>query len=158
MTTVDWASLRHAYGPADDIPPLLARARTAPPPTDYRSEPWFTLWSSLYHQDDIYSASYAAVPELVDLAAECEAGIAAESLFLAASIELRRHEPGAPDIPSTLRADYERAVAAARPLAADLARRAPDSDGKLVVADTVFRGEFDRARALLDADDEEADE
>src|SRR5512138_155566 len=107
MPTIDWNTLRHAYGPAGDIPALLARARTAPPPVDYRSEPWFMLWSSLYHQDDIYSASVAAVPELVTIAAE-RRELAPESLFLAASIELRRNQAGAPELPPSLKIAYER--------------------------------------------------
>src|SRR3954470_20909817 len=129
METIDWNALQHAYGTAADIPRLLARARSAPPPTDYRSEPWFTLWSSLYHQDDIYSASYAAVPELVAIADECRGRIAVEALFLTASIELRRNEPGAPDMaPSTL-ARYERALLAGRRLTTDLVGTSPDVEG-----------------------------
>ena len=155
MTPIHWTKLEHAYGPAGDIPALLARARTVPAPTRYTDEPWFTLWSALYHQDDIYSASYAAVPELVAMADECGAAIAAESLFLAASIELRRHEPGAPDIPSELRASYDQAVTHAGPLATELARRAPDAEGKLEAAAMVFRGDYERARALLDPDEDE---
>src|SRR4051812_40379348 len=57
-----WGELTHAYGEASDIPALLRRLKTAPPPTDYRSEPWFTLWSALCHQNDVYIASYAAIP------------------------------------------------------------------------------------------------
>src|SRR4051794_29266383 len=117
---MDWSALQHAYGPASDIPALLARARTAPAPIDYTSEPWFTLWSSLYHQDDIYSASYAAVPELVAIAGECGGLIAAEGLFLAASIELRRNEPGAPEIPAEVETAYSDALAVAHALCSDL--------------------------------------
>jgi len=29
------------------------------------AEPWFTLWSALAHQGDVYSASFAAVPHVV---------------------------------------------------------------------------------------------
>jgi hypothetical protein len=147
---MDWSKLEHAYGPASDIPALLAHARVAPPPTDYRSEPWFTLWSSLYHQDDIYSASYAAVPELIAIAEECRGLVAAESLFLAASIEMRRNEPGAPNVPSAIQNAYDLALSAARPLTSALAQSAPDPDGKLAMAEAIFQGDFERARAMLD--------
>jgi hypothetical protein len=30
-----------------------------------KAEPWFSLWSSLAHQGDVYSASFAAVPHVV---------------------------------------------------------------------------------------------
>jgi len=155
MTPIDWTTLHHAYGSAGDIPALLARARTTRAPTKHTDEPWFTLWSALYHQDDIYSASYAAVPELVAIASECDAAIAAESLFLAASIELRRHEPDAPTMPAELRVAYEQAVTRARPLATELARSAPDAEGKLEVAAMIFEGDHDGARAILDADADE---
>ena len=153
MTVIDWSRLRHAYGRATDVPALLARARNAPPPSSYQDEPWFTLWSALYHQDDIYSASYAAVPELVAMASDCGPKIAAESLFLAASIELRRNEQGAPEVPGDLVAGYSQALVTARPLATQLAERTPDEDGKLAVAAAVFSGDLKRARTLLDADD-----
>lgn len=157
MTPLDWTKLHHAYGSAGDIPALLSRARTARAPTKHSDEPWFTLWSALYHQDDIYSASYAAVPELVAIASERGGAIAAECLFLAASIELRRQEQGAPAMSPELRAAYDQALARARPLATDLAQRAPDDEGKLEVAAMVFEGDYDGARALLelDGDDDE---
>ena len=156
MTDIEWSALRHAYGAAGDIPALLARARVAPPPVDYKSEPWFTLWSSLYHQDDIYSASVAAVPELVALAAE-RRELAPESLFLAASIELQRNLAMAPEVSPSLKMAYERSLVTAHELARELAARSPDADGKLVIADLVFSGEYAQAQALLDADGAESE-
>ena len=112
------------------------------------------LWSSLYHQDDIYSASYAAVPELVAIATE-RRELAPESLFLAASIELRRNEAGAPELPPALKSAYERSLESAHTLAGNLAAHAPDADGMLAIADLVFSGEYARARGILDADGDE---
>ena len=67
----DWNKLEHAYGAASDIPALLEKVGGFPPETSWQSEPWFSLWSALYHQGDIYSASIAAVPTVVaTLAAE----------------------------------------------------------------------------------------
>jgi hypothetical protein len=59
-----WRELQHAYGSAADIPPLL-RALESLPPSAGREEPWFTLWSALAHQGDVYSASFAAVPHVI---------------------------------------------------------------------------------------------
>jgi hypothetical protein len=71
-----WGELRHAYGPASDIPPLLQQLQSLPDSTG-ESEPWFTLWSSLAHQGDVHSASFAAVPHVVDaLAAQPSAATA----------------------------------------------------------------------------------
>ena len=155
MTNIDWASLRHAYGPAGDIPALLARALVSAAPATFRDEPWFSLWSALYHQDDIYPASYAAVPELVDIATARGGAVAAESLFLAASIELRRHAPGAPAIPPMVAAAYDGAVAAARRLSAELTQSTPDPDGKLDAAAALIAGDHAPAPAQLDYDHDE---
>jgi hypothetical protein len=59
-----WRDLQHAYGSAADIPPLL-RALESLPPSTGREEPWFTLWSALAHQGDVYSASFATVPHVI---------------------------------------------------------------------------------------------
>ena len=60
-----WKELRHAYGAAIDTPRLLQQLYSYPS-SEGESEPWFTLWSSLAHQGDVYSASFAAVPYIVD--------------------------------------------------------------------------------------------
>src|SRR5437773_2022307 len=88
---VDWASLRHAYGTAVEIPTLLKSAESAPAPDHYDREPWFSLWSSLCHQGDVYPASYAAVPELVRIAQSRDGSARAECPLLAGCIELERH-------------------------------------------------------------------
>ena len=59
-----WSELQHAYGQASDIPVLLKQLAEVPDSKDDK-EPWFTLWSSLAHQGDVYSASFAAVPHVV---------------------------------------------------------------------------------------------
>lgn len=60
-----WSELRHAYGSASDIPALLARLGTLPASSG-DAEPWLTLWSALAHQGDVYDASFAAVPHVVE--------------------------------------------------------------------------------------------
>jgi len=61
-----WAQLRHAYGPADDIPELLRLLKDLPASRG-EDEPWYSLWSSLAHQGDVYSASFAAVPHVIEM-------------------------------------------------------------------------------------------
>lgn len=60
-----WSELQHAYGAASDIPAMLAKLVDTPTSED-SSEPWFSLWSSLAHQGDVYSASFAAVPYVIE--------------------------------------------------------------------------------------------
>ncbi len=64
LDSPDWASLQHAYGCAADIPALLLQLDTFPL-AEGNAEPWFTLWSALAHQGDVYTASFAAVPHVV---------------------------------------------------------------------------------------------
>ena len=59
-----WAELKHAYGPAGDMPALLRQLEQMPS-SGNDAEPWFTLWSALAHQGDVYPASFAAVPHVV---------------------------------------------------------------------------------------------
>ncbi|MDO6388455.1 hypothetical protein [Uliginosibacterium sp. 31-12] len=60
-----WSELEHAYGPASDIPSLLKQLADLPE-DDGNGEPWFSIWSALAHQGDVYSASFAAVPHVVN--------------------------------------------------------------------------------------------
>ncbi|MCN9244151.1 hypothetical protein NGF19_25790, partial [Streptomyces sp. RY43-2] len=59
----DWSRLSHAYGSAQDIPMLLDRIASEPKP-----ELWSDLWSALCHQGSVYSAGFAALPWLADMA------------------------------------------------------------------------------------------
>jgi hypothetical protein len=59
-----WAQFDHAYGTAADIPPLLRDLQSLPT-SGGDKEPWFSLWSALAHQGDVFSASFAAVPHVI---------------------------------------------------------------------------------------------
>lgn len=75
-----WATLRHTYEEALDIPERLreleevaeGRRIPAPPWYEFQTEPWFSLWSALCHQGDVYSASFAAVPHILRIAARAQ--------------------------------------------------------------------------------------
>ena len=60
-----WSKLEHAYGSAADIPALLIKLEDVPPSIG-DNEPWFTLWSALAHQGDVYGASFATVPYVIN--------------------------------------------------------------------------------------------
>lgn len=99
-----WSELVHAYGAASDIPDLLRQLETLPP-TDGETEPWFSIWSSLAHQGDVYSASFAAVPHVVRILALAP-GKADFSYFqFPAWVEICRQKKAVP-IPKELEADY----------------------------------------------------
>lgn len=65
LSRVDWSALRHAYGPATDVPADL-RLLASPEPGD-RESARYALWGSIYHQGSVYPATEAAVPVLLDL-------------------------------------------------------------------------------------------
>jgi hypothetical protein len=65
-----------------------------------RSTAMSELWENLYHQGDVGSASYAAVPKLV------EAG----EHSLVAAIEVARHDKNNPSIPLELESQYQDAL------------------------------------------------
>ena len=65
LSSSDWSKLTDAYGHAERIPQLLRQLESFPS-SNGNTEPWFSLWSHLCHQGDVYSASFAAVPHVID--------------------------------------------------------------------------------------------
>lgn len=76
----DWQALRDAYGSAELVGSLLDRGDT-----DERTV-WEELWSRLCHQGTVYTASYAALPRLAELATRRDPSGFVEPLFLATCI------------------------------------------------------------------------
>jgi hypothetical protein len=77
-----WARLEEAYGSAQGIPKLLSYL--AEHPGD--KEAWNDAWSSLCHQETIYSASVAATPHLVAIARHLPMKQRLDPLILVGSI------------------------------------------------------------------------
>ena len=66
LEEIDWAGLRHAYGPAGDVPGLL-RALVSESPAE-RRRAVHGLYSNVFHQGSRYEATAYAVPFLARLA------------------------------------------------------------------------------------------
>jgi hypothetical protein len=122
-----WSELRHAYGTAEDIPPLLRQLEAFPPPARYDEEPWYTLWSSLCHQGDVYSASFAAVPHIIRVLATDPLRAQSSFFQLPAQVEICRRRKEVP-IPPDLREPYFAALAQLPGLVGGAAGRDWDSD------------------------------
>jgi len=103
-----WASLSHCYGSAADIPGLLQQLAndTGPRKGGYESEPWFSLWSSLCHQGDVFEASYAAVPHIVDIASKASAPLDCSFFQMPSAIEIARINGKGPPVRTDLAAAY----------------------------------------------------
>ncbi|MFI8827785.1 HEAT repeat domain-containing protein [Streptomyces sp. NPDC053431] len=65
---VDWASLGHAYGPADDVPELL-RGLASDDPTE-RENALDGMYGAVHHQGDVYDSTLACIPFLLELVAD----------------------------------------------------------------------------------------
>ena len=92
-----WSELKHAYGSAEDIPSLLQMVYDKPHVDPTMNEVWTDLWSALCHQGDIYSASTAAVPHLIEAALMSKPGILDWSIIrlpvaIANSLDKRPHQ------------------------------------------------------------------
>src|SRR4051812_46666376 len=65
MDRIDWALLKHAHGPATDVPGLLRSLLSED--AAVRMEALAHLHETIWHQGTVYSASAAAVPFLYEL-------------------------------------------------------------------------------------------
>lgn len=62
---VDWASMEHAYGPADDVPALLRGLASADPAE--RERALDGMYGAVHHQGDVYPCTLACIPFLFEL-------------------------------------------------------------------------------------------
>lgn len=108
----DWASLRDAYGEASPVPDLLQRLST-----DDTDPVWHELWSRICHQGTVYSASFAALPRLLEWSQGIAPAQRTMVLMLAAAIVRSRDvssglESRAAAVESTCGAFHDLAVEA----------------------------------------------
>ncbi|WP_036168702.1 hypothetical protein [Massilia sp. 9096] len=104
LSSPRWGELRDAYGSAAKIPELLRQLSSLPDDNGH-SEPWFSLWSALAHQGDVYSASFAAVPHVIEAIASSPERVTDVYFHFPAWIEICRHKNSV-DVPDELAASY----------------------------------------------------
>lgn len=145
-----WRELQHAYGSASDTPLLLRKIQSAPDAIG-ESEPWFTLWSSLAHQGDVYSASFAAVPHVVTVLAAHPEKAGSTYFQFPAWVEICRQRQGTP-VPEDLERAYFAALSQLPALAAAAASRPWDGDmvACVLAAIAVVKGDASVAEAALE--------
>lgn len=155
--STEWHWLAHAYGRATDIPGLLKQLASATgPATSAASEPWHTLWSALCHQDDVYTASYAAVPHIVTIGLNAQGPIAFDFFGLPACIEVARARERGPALEEPLEAPYRAALSQLHDLAHRQSRWPWDQYMTRSVAGALAaaKGQVDLAEALIELDDD----
>lgn len=116
-----WSELQHAYGSASDIPALLQQLEKFPD-GDGQEEPWFSLWSALAHQSDVYSASFAAVPHVIEVLSKAPERAGSAYFHFPAWVEVCRHRKGIA-IPDDLESAYTEALRKIPALVATAATR-----------------------------------
>lgn len=121
-----WSELEHAYGAAEDIPALLAQLAGLPS-SEGGSGPWFSLWSALAHQGDVYSASFAAVPHVVSALASAPLQASAVFLQFPAWVEICRKNRGV-NVPKDLAPAYFEALSRLPALVAAASAREWDEE------------------------------
>ncbi|RNF84946.1 hypothetical protein [Montanilutibacter psychrotolerans] len=144
-----WGELQHAYGPALDTPSLLRQLQSLPEAAG-ESEPWFTLWSSLAHQGDVYSASFAAVPHVVSALASQPEQAGSTYFQFPAWVEICRKHQGM-SVPADLEQAYFAALSQLPALAAAAASRPWDGDmvACVLAAIAAVKGDATVAEAAL---------
>jgi hypothetical protein len=149
-----WSQLKHAYGAASDIPDMLRQLETFPPHDGYEAPPYFMLWSSLCHQDDVYTASYAAVPHIIRVLASAPARAHWDFFGLPTCIEIARASGRGPEIPSELCDAYFAALHQMPALAGAAAGAQWDEGHCRAVAAAIAaaKGQPTLARAILELD------
>lgn len=150
-----WSKLRHAYGDAADVPDLLRTlAGSTGPKANCEDEPWFSLWSSLCHQGDVYTASYAAVPHIVRIASQARGPVDFGFFQLPTAIEVGRQTGRGPDILDAYADDYHLAITQ---LVENVSLHRNETWDQAMLlsaaaAQAVAKGHVDVAEALLNLD------
>jgi hypothetical protein len=157
LDSPEWANLKHAYGSASDIPALLRQLDTLPSSEGY-AEPWFSIWSALAHQGDVYSASFAAVPHVVRVLAAAPAAASFVYFQFPTWVEIcrQRHKLTVPD---DLSSDYFEALRMLAGLVCAASVREWDSDflRSALSAMAVSKGFVLMAEAVQELDDNTAE-
>lgn len=153
-----WSELHHAYGRASDIPALL-RQLSSLPTSDGDNEPWFSIWSALAHQGDVYPASFAAVPHVI--AALATAPLEADFSFFQfpAWVEICRQKSGL-EVPEDLAPSYFESLGCLPKLVAEAAKRDWDATFLLCALSAIAasKGQVTVAEAVLELTPETAGE
>ncbi len=152
-----WLKLSHAYGPAADVSGLLRELASPSVPSGGRDEElWENLWSRLCHQDDVYDASYAAVPHIVQIALDIQGPINFGFYLLPACIEVSRSRGLGPDISSDLDEAYFSAVSRLMECVSKHRDDAWDTTTlrSALAAQAVSKGHPEMASLLINLDDD----
>jgi hypothetical protein len=148
---IDWSSMRHAYGSAEEVPELLVAMRSAD--TDERDKALSRYWGVVHHQGGVYPCTTASLPFLFEQAGDATAPDRAAVVKLLVSIggtavECCETEYGPPEM-----VDYVGAAAVMRGRGEAFVGFAADADLRVRRAAIpglgLFLDDADRAGSVL---------
>ncbi|MGW5669394.1 hypothetical protein [Micromonospora sp. NPDC003776] len=84
LDEIDWSTLTHAYGSAEDVPDLLRAL--ASPDEQVRADAQYELYGNIYHQGTRFEATAYAVPYLLHLVGDPLTRDRADLIMLLASL------------------------------------------------------------------------
>jgi hypothetical protein len=122
-------------------------------------KPWFSLWSALAHQGDVYSASFAAVPHVVSVLASAPLKVDFAYFQFPAWIEICRLKNEI-EVPDELKAAYFDALSQLPNLVATASTREwkPEFMASALAAIAVAKGQPKIAEAVLEITSSVAEE
>jgi hypothetical protein len=129
------------------------------PASNNEDEPWFSLWSALAHQHEVYTASFAAVPYVIQALATSPLTADSSYFQFPAVVEAGRQATQLP-IPDDLKDAYFAALALLPSLVAQASIREWDEDFLACALSAVAasKGFSDVAEAMLEMTPEVAKE
>ena len=152
---MNWNNLQTANGNAGEIPALLAQLTLFPDEEIYEDDPWFSLWGNLFYEGTLYSAAFAAVPEIVRIMASAPEKATLSFFLLPLSIEIARQKEDvavAPELwPAYQQAISQLAEVAARCIAVN---KKPDIARVATAAFAISAGLHQYAELLVEVKDE----
>lgn len=109
VKNMNWNNLETANGNATMIPALLSQLNVFPDEALYEDDPWYSLWGNLYYEGTLYSAAFAAVPEIVKTAASAPEKATLSFFLLPIAVEIARKKEEVVIAPELLPA-YQQAI------------------------------------------------
>lgn len=117
-----WKTLDCACWKPEAIPDLIREIASEKTPNYHDNGAWFHVYSSIFHQSSIYSATYAALPHLVDIAETGNLLQRVAIMCLAGEIQIFGQSEG--QIPADLLADFQAAMDTAKAFSLTVVRQA----------------------------------
>jgi hypothetical protein len=164
-----WSDLTHAHGSACDIPPRLRMLAEFPAVEAGDCEPYASLWRDLLHRRHVYTASYAALPHMVEMMGDAPDRANWYVLELVTRIEIARARGNGPAMDDVQAALYYAAMDRLPEVIAAMARQTWDerltriaavalaaSKGQHMLAETILELKPGKLEDFMDtvADDE----